>query len=314
MSLTDRQRVSMTDAIRRSKPSNSRMVRMVSTPVKNAAIAAMRATGRERLVSCPVIWGDKFWGTIPEAVTSLVWRFGFYESTTSIFLMKYLNDGASLLDVGAHFGYFSMLGSRLVGPTGRVLSIEAMPRTYAALQNNIAKNGLQNVVALNIAAADADGILHFQDFGIVNSSLNTMFRPRGALQDDNRAGIDVTVIGKRLDPVIAEQLGGRVDVMKIDAESSEENVLRGLVETIATSRPIVIIELGGGDSEEDARAKRIADTMAATGHRAFAFDGAVLHEVRSFDRLPYVNAFFLTDDHISNMAVGSYFDEHEGYV
>nr|MBS0037520.1 FkbM family methyltransferase [Saprospiraceae bacterium] len=52
------------------------------------------------------------------------------------FLIQKLNPGNVFLDVGAHYGYFSLLGSVLVGETGKVFSFEASESTFAMLELN----------------------------------------------------------------------------------------------------------------------------------------------------------------------------------
>lgn len=46
------------------------------------------------------------------------------------FLMQNLNEGSVFWDIGAHYGYFSMLGSQVVSDKGKVLSVEASPATF----------------------------------------------------------------------------------------------------------------------------------------------------------------------------------------
>jgi len=312
--MTPEKRQSVIDTITRKVIPQSRLLRALSSPLKAGTIVGMRKWGGQRDIACPLVWGDRFYGALPEAVTSLMWRYGFYEAKTSLFLLNYLKEDDVFIDVGAHFGYFTLLGSRLVGNGGRVLSIEAMPRTFAMLEGNIKANRLTNVEPLNIAGSEANGALTFRDFGIVDSSLNSMFAPRGALQDTERSGAEVVVPGRRLDEVVDASLSRRVNIIKVDAESSEENVLIGLSSTLDRDKPIVIVELGGGDADEDARAGRIATLMSEYGHRPFAFDGAALHEIQSLERLPYVNAFFLTDAHLATMKVGAHFQSTDNSV
>ena len=66
--------------------------------------------------------------------------------------------GDVFVDVGANIGYFSLLTAKLVGPTGKVLAIEAAPFIFEKLFENIQKNGLQHIHALNLAVSDTDGV------------------------------------------------------------------------------------------------------------------------------------------------------------
>jgi cyclopropane fatty-acyl-phospholipid synthase-like methyltransferase len=54
----------------------------------------------------------------------------------------YVNAGMTVLDVGCGFGYFSLPAARMVGPLGRVLSVDVEPRAVARLQRRARKAGL----------------------------------------------------------------------------------------------------------------------------------------------------------------------------
>jgi len=58
------------------------------------------------------------------------------ETKLARFLIQQLKPGDIFIDVGAHYGYFSLLASQLVGTTGKVFAFEAAPETYKCLQKN----------------------------------------------------------------------------------------------------------------------------------------------------------------------------------
>ncbi len=68
-----------------------------------------------------------------------------------MFLSTVLRPGDTVVEVGANIGFLSLLASRLVGPSVRVLAIEAHPRTYFALLNNLKRNSATNVRPVKIA-------------------------------------------------------------------------------------------------------------------------------------------------------------------
>jgi ubiquinone/menaquinone biosynthesis C-methylase UbiE len=57
-------------------------------------------------------------------------------------LRGYVKPGMTVLDPGCGFGYFSLPLARMVGPTGRVLSIDIEPRAVARLQRRAQRAGL----------------------------------------------------------------------------------------------------------------------------------------------------------------------------
>ena len=46
-----------------------------------------------------------------------------------------------VVDVGANWGYFTLMAAQLIGRTGRVLAVEPDPRMFALLQRNLSLNG-----------------------------------------------------------------------------------------------------------------------------------------------------------------------------
>ena len=61
------------------------------------------------------------------------------------------SDGDTVIDIGAHLGLYSIMGSKLVGKNGRVIAIEAHPQNFEILKRNISLNGLANVRTLHCA-------------------------------------------------------------------------------------------------------------------------------------------------------------------
>lgn len=137
--------------------------------------------------------------------------------------------GDVVFDVGAGVGSETLLFSQLVGPSGRVVSIEAHPRTYARVVDLCKANGLANVTPLQVAAAETDGTLTISDLS--NHLRNTTV-------DAHRNGVEV--LARRLD-TIAESLGiTRIDLLKMNIEGAEVSALRGLGTLLSATRHVCI--------------------------------------------------------------------------
>ncbi|MEP6714094.1 MAG: hypothetical protein ABJC09_00890, partial [Terriglobia bacterium] len=70
---------------------------------------------------------------------------GEYEPSTTAVLTRYLEPGGTFIDMGANEGYFSVIGSGLVGPRGRVFAVEPQARLQSVLKANFALNDSHNV-------------------------------------------------------------------------------------------------------------------------------------------------------------------------
>ncbi|MEU2354585.1 FkbM family methyltransferase [Streptomyces misionensis] len=103
-----------------------------------------------------------FDGAVFPVVTSDViqlylWLFGAWEPHLAAWMCARLTPGETVVDAGAHTGYFTVLTSRLVGPAGRVVAIEPSPAFHRALCANLAANGCGDVRTINAAVSDAPG-------------------------------------------------------------------------------------------------------------------------------------------------------------
>ena len=98
-------------------------------------------------------------GDVAEYHYLCLYFFGVWEENITRFVTSRLAPGDSFIDVGAHIGYYSLLSASLVGNSGRVLAVEASPRTYRDLLRNLQLNRAANVRAVNVAASDAPGEL-----------------------------------------------------------------------------------------------------------------------------------------------------------
>jgi FkbM family methyltransferase len=76
------------------------------------------------------------------------------------FVTGALTPGESFLDAGAHIGFYGLVAARRVGPSGRVIAVEADARNYEHLQTNIALNDATQLTAIHAALSDEAGEVH----------------------------------------------------------------------------------------------------------------------------------------------------------
>ena len=139
----------------------------------------------------------------------------FTGQVRDLFLHDYTpRPGDVVFDVGAGIGAETLLFSRLVGPTGRVVAIEAHPRTYARLALLCRVNRLDNVVPLQAAVSDHDGTVAISD---------SAEHLRNAV-----AAEGVSVPARRLDSIAADLGIDRIDFLKMNIEGAEREAVHGL--------------------------------------------------------------------------------------
>ena len=142
--------------------------------------------------------------------------------------VRELDPGQVFFDVGANVGYYSILASRIVGPSGRVVAFEPVVRNISYLQRHVEINKAENVRVLPFAVSSANGILSFSTGP--NSAMGSI--------EANGTG-DVLVSAVSLD-YIAGRLDIMPDMLKIDVEGAEMDVFAG-AEKVLASRPKIFL-------------------------------------------------------------------------
>lgn len=82
---------------------------------------------------------------------------GSFEKAESEFLVRMLQPGMTVLDVGAHHGFYTLLASRYIGDSGRVFAFEPSPRERRKLNWHLRWNRCSNVEVLGTALGSSAG-------------------------------------------------------------------------------------------------------------------------------------------------------------
>ena len=216
--------------------------RTLSRPRKMIYPKMLQWAGNTAEVTAMTFWGEPILVVLPEQISLTIWRYGFFEEDVCRFMLRVLRPGMNFIDVGAHFGFFTRLASFLVGDHGRVLSLEHTPNTFGQLMRNTV--GSDNVLIHNCAAYSRETELTLRDFGLEYSAFNSAFGMRDEDSKSIPKGIEFQARARKVDDVVKERGLPEVDLVKIDAESSELHVLQGMTEIIKRDRPRIILETG----------------------------------------------------------------------
>jgi FkbM family methyltransferase len=156
---------------------------------------------------------------------------GNYETLEVRLFKSSLRPGQTVVDVGAHVGFYALLAARGVGPNGTVYAFEPDPRTRPFLEENARLNGLANVKVVAAAASDKTAA---REMYLATSANRSSLHPSATLDALDRM---TTVDARPVDSVVA----GPVDVVKIDAEGAEPEVLRGM-EGVLSRESVLFME------------------------------------------------------------------------
>jgi FkbM family methyltransferase len=160
---------------------------------------------------------------------------GAWEPEVSRALTLAVKQGMTVIDIGAHIGYYTLLFAKCVGPGGHVFSFEPVPGNFALLRKNVQLNNLAQVQTSNQAVYSRAGEITISvPDDQPNSGNGSVCLDKGVRQFSvNAVSLDA----------FCEEFLIRPDVLKMDVEGAEYEVLVGAQRVIAQFRPKLLIEL-----------------------------------------------------------------------
>ena len=171
-------------------------------------------------------------------------------------LGNWIKEGDFVIDIGANIGRYTLKFSDLVGNTGQVLSLEPMKLAFDYLVYFQSKGFFsKNVILLNIAASNQNGLVNFSvNPGPGNYLFETFTQSKITnFGDSNNTN---STLALQIDSL---NLKRKVKLIKIDVEGHELEVLNGMKNVLRIHMPIMIIE----NLEDNSR---IVDFLAEYGY------------------------------------------------
>lgn len=138
--------------------------------------------------------------------------------------------GETVLDIGAQFGYYSLLAARKVGERGKVYAFEPEPANFELLRRNVELWGHRTIITVNKAISDRNdkALLYVADSPGEHSLIQNDLHPQKRAIHAESTTIDTFLKNQP------------VHVIKIDIEGAEPLALRGAKTTIAQNDRLVI--------------------------------------------------------------------------
>ena len=157
---------------------------------------------------------------------------GSHEPFITRFLPKWIEPGDTVIDVGAHIGYHTLLMARAVGEQGKVVAFEPHPDNFQLLERNVSLNDYDHVTLHQTALGAESG----------KSQLYLCDYDSGGhrLTGDNECA-DWETMGVRVDPLDSYAVAKEADLIKVDVEGREHLVISGLRKTIELGQPLKLL-------------------------------------------------------------------------
>ncbi|GAA3571631.1 hypothetical protein GCM10022395_21300 [Snuella lapsa] len=183
---------------------------------------------------------------------------------------KACQDDCVVFDIGANFGFLSLVWAQSVSKNGGcVHAFEPNPTVFKSFQKSIVKNDLEVVIAANHAALGNENKII--DLYLSNTTSNVL--------ESIHSGVKTQVDMFRLDSYVQNNSVNRCDLIKIDVDGIELDILKGAEETLKAFEPIFVVETNSD--------MRIVDFFKSHGYEVLDMN---LQPFKDGDSLP-VNVF-----------------------
>jgi FkbM family methyltransferase len=171
-------------------------------------------------------------------IAATVREYGEYSEAEVDVFRRFIRHDDICIDAGALFGEHTLAMAELC-PRGAVLAFEPQRIPFQILCGNMQLNSIDNVDASKSALGEGDAVssvLPFEPRLIAPWGLQTLAPP-----GENREPIRV----RSIDSLMLS----RLDFVKLDVEGFEAAIIRGAVETIARTLPVLYLEFNSNRPE-----------------------------------------------------------------
>lgn len=269
---------------------------MLSNPLRYATAILYRTfiypkRKKEKIIDTPAFFGGRMRVALPAATDIYLTGGKTHDSEIRLarFLIHHLDSGAHFLDIGAHYGYFSLLAAQLVGTEGRVYSFEASRKNHQILEANAQQR--DNIRVFNLAMAEQPGDLVFYEFENMKSEYNSLDQTQFENEDWFRQHPPqaIQVPATSIDAMLGQH-DLKPKIIKIDVEGAEDRVIEGARETLKNTSPMVVMEYLAPHRGNDAH-KRAASMLQESGHRPH-----LINEDGSLRMIEDIAKYMLSED------------------
>lgn len=160
-----------------------------------------------------------------------------FEEASVLKLIDIIKPGMVVLDVGANFGYYTLLFSKWVGPSGKVIAFEPTQEYCRRLNGHLLRNKAENVAVVNKGLSKTAEEVEI-NIGECSATLHWScdFDPR------IKEKISLVTLDEWWQEYVDNGNPDRLDFIKIDTDGHEPHFLLGALKTITRLRPIIHLE------------------------------------------------------------------------
>ena len=151
------------------------------------------------------------------------------DATKNAFLTN-IKNGDVVIDCGANIGEFSLIASKYVGPSGKVIAIEPSQSILRKLKENFILNDFKNFEIFDVAISDKLGKMTLYEHGV--SELSSL--DPNLLDKPSTNSIEIQV--ETLDNIIFSNNFESISMLKMDIDGYEYEAFLGCTESFKQNK------------------------------------------------------------------------------
>lgn len=178
-----------------------------------------------------------------EGLSKELLQTGTHEPTSTAYFERELSrlretvTPVTVLEVGGNIGYYTLIEADTLGSDGSILVCEPSPENVSILQENVSRNGYDDVVDVSqLGLSDETGTAEF----FLSSHSNCHSFESDSRFRDTTESIEVDVM--TVDDFLAERgiAPETIHVVRMDVEGHEAKILEGMDELLAADGPMLL--------------------------------------------------------------------------
>lgn len=193
-------------------------------------------------------------------------------------LAEIIKEGDTCIDVGAAAGLYTVELSKLVGPRGRVISIEPLIFAHPALSRLLGTKNHLNVTSFSFALGSQSGTSSISvplgKFGPITGRSFLAGEANGLGSNSefkNHREVEVHV--DTLDEFCERENIKQLNFIKIDVEGAEKQVFQGGAKTIAKFKPAILVEIEARHlTRFDNKPDDVVDWLKKRGYQMYTWN------------------------------------------
>lgn len=210
------------------------------------------------------------------------------------FVVRYLSEGMTAIDIGANLGMYALAMARKVGPSGAVQAFEPGEQPRSLLERSKIENGLGNLSISPLAVSDQEDERRFYVYA--GSEYNS-FTP---ISRDDALPSEIVQVTS-VDAFLSSASWTKLDFLKIDAEGEETRILEGAINSLRDHSPLIMFEA----THEGQFLYELPESIAALGYQRYRLTagGSLLRPLDMADHDAFtVNLFAAKPDRAEDLA------------